>query len=272
MCRAGLRPRAPFARRSPRPKHVCWNSPPIKTGISQVRCGNQPSVGKHGVGACVLPSPALGPHAASLPPSYHSHPYCTASAFSPSFLSFLPSFFFFFPQLLEPACAKSISAFSPVIFTIMHSDPLHFFPPFIPFPTFSFIATTQISIAFSPNSSGLSEVHGSCVLAGSCPPPPTPPRLCSPRPSLLPLFNASVQPSHRRLVWRGAGDSCMNSLRLSGPEEEEGRRKREGGMGGGGGGRGWPRRLVGKKKTGAPEKRQLQTGSCSGGNLINKLF
>lgn len=64
----------------------------------------------------------------------------------------------------------------------------------------------------------------------------------------------------------------MNSLRLSGPEEEEGRRKREGGMGGGGGGRGWPSRLVRKKKTGAPEKRQLQTGSCSGGNLINKLF
>lgn len=66
----------------------------------------------------------------------------------------------------------------------------------------------------------------------------------------------------------------MNSLRLSGPEEEKGRRKREGGMEGGGGegGRGWPRRLVRKKKTGAPERRQLQTGSCSGGNLINKLF
>lgn len=63
------RPETSRSLRSPRPEHVCWNSPPIKTGISQVRCGNQPSVGKHGVGACVLPSPALGPHAASsLPP------------------------------------------------------------------------------------------------------------------------------------------------------------------------------------------------------------
>lgn len=181
------RPETSRSLRSPRPEHVCWNSPPIKTGISQVRCGNQPSVGKHSVGACVLPSPALRPHAASLPrPSRHSHPYCTSSAFSPSFLSFLHSFLFsfsFFIQLLEPAGAKSISTFSSVIFGIMHSDSLHFFSPFILFPTFSFITTTQISIAFSPNSSGLSEVHGSCVLAGSC----SPPFLGSPRPSIPPL-------------------------------------------------------------------------------------
>lgn len=40
-------------------EHVCWNSPPIKTGISQVRCGNQPSVGKQRVCPSLLPSPTL---------------------------------------------------------------------------------------------------------------------------------------------------------------------------------------------------------------------
>ncbi|KAI9531815.1 hypothetical protein NQZ68_038208 [Dissostichus eleginoides] len=29
-------------------EHVRWNSPPIKTGISQVRCGNRPTVGNRG--------------------------------------------------------------------------------------------------------------------------------------------------------------------------------------------------------------------------------
>lgn len=182
------RPETSRSLRSLRPAHVCWNSPPIKTGISQVRCGNQPSVGKHSVGACVLPSPALGPHAASLPrPSRHSHPYCTSSAFSPSFLSFLHSFFFY--SYLSPL-VQNLFLHSPVssleLCTATHfiSSPLSSL-----FPTFSFIATTQISIAFSPNSSGLSEVHGSCVLAGSCSPPfpSQPPSLPPPSLFLMPL-------------------------------------------------------------------------------------
>lgn len=36
-----------------------WNSPPIKTGISRVHCGNQPSVGKQRVCPSLLPSPTL---------------------------------------------------------------------------------------------------------------------------------------------------------------------------------------------------------------------
>lgn len=175
------RPETSRSLRSPRPEHVCWNSPPIKTGISQVRCGNHPSVGKHSVGACVLPSPAHGPHADSLPrPSRHSHTYCTSSAFSPSFLSFSHSFLFF---------TATWARLCKIYFYILQCHLWNytqrltsFLPAFILFPTFSFIATTQISIAFSPNSSGLSEVHGSCVLAGSC----SPPFPCSPRPSLPP--------------------------------------------------------------------------------------
>lgn len=88
------RPETLRSLRSPRPKHVCWNSPPIKTGISQVRCGNQPSVGKHSVGACVLPSPALGPHAPSLRPS--SLPSLSPLLYLLRFLTLI----FVFPPLL----------------------------------------------------------------------------------------------------------------------------------------------------------------------------
>lgn len=72
-------------------EHVCWNSPPIKTGISQVRCGNQPSVGKQRVCPSLLPSfsLALVHHANSLPS--FSPPYCNSSSsiFTPYILSVL---------------------------------------------------------------------------------------------------------------------------------------------------------------------------------------
>lgn len=91
------RPETSCSFRSPPPEHVCWNSPPIKTGISQVRCGNQASVGKHSGDSRVLSSAALGPHAASLPrPSRHSHPYCTSSLSHPGFGLFSTLFFSFF--------------------------------------------------------------------------------------------------------------------------------------------------------------------------------
>lgn len=79
-------------------EHVRWNSPPIKTGISQVRCGNRPSVGNRGSVALSFPhrhsasfSLALVHEAASLP--CLSHPYCKSS--SSLFSPYILSFFFF---------------------------------------------------------------------------------------------------------------------------------------------------------------------------------
>lgn len=80
-------------------EHVRWNSPPIKTGISQVRCGNRPSVGKQRVCPSLLPSPTLSliltrscsrsclppvflTLTVTLPPPF-SHPiFCLSSTFS----------------------------------------------------------------------------------------------------------------------------------------------------------------------------------------------
>ena len=86
-------------------EHVRWNSPPIKTGISRVHCGNRPSVGKQRVCPSLLPSHSLSAsfplspvhHAASLP--CPSHPYCNSSSplFSPYILQapFSITYFFF---------------------------------------------------------------------------------------------------------------------------------------------------------------------------------
>lgn len=85
-------------------EHVCWNSLPIKTGISGVHCGNKPECGK---AEGLSPSPSLPltfsapPPSASFSrsPSYppcHSHPLCSLTLtailpplFSPYILLFL---------------------------------------------------------------------------------------------------------------------------------------------------------------------------------------
>lgn len=80
-------------------EHVRWNSLPIKTGISQVGCGNRPSVGKQRVSPSLLPSSTLSliltrscswnslpplsfsPFTVTLPP--YSHPiFCLFPTFS----------------------------------------------------------------------------------------------------------------------------------------------------------------------------------------------
>lgn len=145
-----------------------WNSPPIKTGISRVRCGNQPSVGKQRVGPSVLPSPALSliltcslpPVSLTLtvtPPLSHPH-FCLSSSL-------------FQTCLLERRSIKSIFLHSLLssleLCTVTHL----IFSPFSLLCHFFFHSHTQISIAFSPNSPRLSEVHSSSVLASPNPPP-----------------------------------------------------------------------------------------------------
>lgn len=80
-------------------EHVRWNSPPIKTGISWVHCGNRPECGK---AESLSLSPSLSdtqPHSHSLlliklPPSHLSHPYCNCSStlLSPFILFFFTVF------------------------------------------------------------------------------------------------------------------------------------------------------------------------------------
>lgn len=111
-------------------EHVRWNSPPIKTGISQVRCGNQPECGKT-EGQTLSPFLTdTQPHSRSLlftkiPPSRLSHPYCNSSSsiFSPYILSFLNILIVELASFLT----LQLTLFKPpFIKAIFHCFPCHF--------------------------------------------------------------------------------------------------------------------------------------------------
>lgn len=129
-------------------EHVCWNSPPIKTGISQVRCGNRPSVGKQRVCLCsLLPSPTLSLILARscswsyLPPVFLTLTVPLPPSFShPIFLNFLilKLSVFLFRALFNPGFIKSMSCCFPYHLFLKLCTLTHFiFPSFYPlFPLF----------------------------------------------------------------------------------------------------------------------------------------
>lgn len=135
--RAFLSPRSPLIPG----EHVRWNSPPIKTGISQVHCGNRPSVGKQRVCPSLLPS-ATQPHSHSLlfiklPPSpvFLTLTVTLPPPFSHPIFSLSLTFSFYTFQFVsfEPHFQKSIfHSFSSYLFNYAHWPPL-FFLLFIPF-------------------------------------------------------------------------------------------------------------------------------------------
>lgn len=86
-------------------EHVRWNSPPIKTGISRVHCGNWSSVGKQRVCPSFLPSLTL---------SLILSRWCSSSSPTPLFLTStvtLPPLFSY-PVLCSPhSLLSSLSVF-----------------------------------------------------------------------------------------------------------------------------------------------------------------
>lgn len=126
-------------------EHVRWNSPPIKTGISRVHCGNRPSVGKQRVCPSLLPSltlsliftpsPVFLTLTVTLPPLF-------PPLFSPYILSFLHTPFsslFFLPLVthsVNPHPGDSIfHCFPSHLYNYAPWSPLFFLlfiPPFSP--------------------------------------------------------------------------------------------------------------------------------------------
>lgn len=152
---AAPEPSSPFSSTLIPGEHVCWNSPPIKTGIRQVRCGNR--VWENGgSGSLSFPhqhsasfSLALVGEATSLLP----HPYC-----NPSSHIYSPYILFLLHILITEFCLS--------YFSVCRMAHLLFFSSFLFF-SHPLNQPPRSTVAFGLNSPSFSEVRGS-----SGPPPP----------------------------------------------------------------------------------------------------